>query len=83
MPDPKTNSRLTGLRDLSPSARLQAVADAANLSVEDQAALAGNALPDALADGMIENVIGTFELPLGVATNTRRKASGSSRNSRA
>ena len=26
-------------------------------------------LPIALANGMIENVIGTFELPIGIATN--------------
>ncbi|MEM7290008.1 MAG: 3-hydroxy-3-methylglutaryl-CoA reductase, partial [Pseudomonadota bacterium] len=31
--------------------------------------LQGGALPADLADGMIENVIGTFELPIGVATN--------------
>ena len=61
-----TNSRLTGMRDLTPKERLQTVAHVTNADV---AALGGGVLGDQLADGMIENVIGTFELPLGVATN--------------
>ncbi|MEW7008442.1 hydroxymethylglutaryl-CoA reductase, degradative [Lentilitoribacter sp. EG35] len=61
-----TNSRLEGLRDLMPNERLQTVAQAANTDI---AALGGNVLGDQLANGMIENVIGKFELPLGVATN--------------
>lgn len=60
-------SRIAGLRDLPPDSRRTRVAQAAGL--EDDAALAGGALPLERADGMIENVIGTFELPLGVATN--------------
>ncbi|MGB0849043.1 MAG: hypothetical protein ACPGSM_20085 [Thiolinea sp.] len=35
----------------------------------DITALRGDVLNDQLADGMIENMIGHFELPLGVATN--------------
>ena len=35
----------------------------------DITALRGDVLNDQLADGMIENVIGHFELPLEVATN--------------
>ncbi len=69
MPRIKT-SRLTGLRGMTPADRRAAVATAAGLDAQDVAALAGaGALPEARADGMIENVIGTFELPLGVATN--------------
>ncbi len=62
----RTNSRLEGLRDLTPKERLQTVAQATNTDI---AALGGNVLGDQLANGMIENVIGKFELPLGVATN--------------
>lgn len=55
---------------MTPAARRIAVADAAGLSTEDRTVLAGaGALPEYVADGMIENVIGTFELPLAVATN--------------
>ena len=46
------------------------IARAAQLSPEQSASLAGvAALPLPTADGMIENVIGRFELPLGIATN--------------
>jgi hydroxymethylglutaryl-CoA reductase len=70
MPIPETKtSRLQGLRHMTPEARREAVCKAANLGPQDRATLTGNALPVSLADGMIENVIGTFELPLGVATN--------------
>ena len=63
-------SRLSGLRDLSPVERFEVVCGAAGKSVEALACLGeGEALPLALADGMIENVIGRFEMPLGVAAN--------------
>ncbi|WP_037112940.1 hydroxymethylglutaryl-CoA reductase, degradative [Pseudorhizobium marinum] len=64
------NSRLEGLRNLTPQQRWQQVVEAVGLS-EDEAALLAKpgALPLETADGMIENVIGTFELPMGVATN--------------
>ena len=64
------NSRLEGLRDLTPAQRWERVVEAAGLSAQDAALLAGpGALPLATADGMIENVVGTFELPLGIAAN--------------
>ncbi len=64
------NSRIGGLRSLSPEDRMAAIAEAADLGADDCAALAGrDMLPMAVADGMIENVVGKFELPLGVATN--------------
>ncbi|MBU1312914.1 MAG: hydroxymethylglutaryl-CoA reductase, degradative [Alphaproteobacteria bacterium] len=64
------NSRLEGLRNLTPQQRWQQVVEAVGLS-EDEAALLAQpgALPLETADGMIENVIGTFELPMGVAAN--------------
>ncbi len=65
-----TDSRLPAFRTLAPAERLQQLAAAASLSAEDIALLARpGALPLALADGMIENVVGTFELPFGVAAN--------------
>nr|WP_315529434.1 hydroxymethylglutaryl-CoA reductase, degradative [uncultured Achromobacter sp.] len=64
------DSRLPNFRALTPAQRLAAIADAATLTPEEQQLLAR---PGALgldrADGMIENVIGAFELPLGVAGN--------------
>jgi len=63
-------SRIEGLRNLSPSQRLHKIANAASLSRQSAEALRGDgALSLEIADGMIENVIGVFELPLGVATN--------------
>lgn len=64
------DSRLPNFRALTPVQRLQEVGRAAGLPPEDMALLAKpGALALALADGMIENVIGTFELPMGVAAN--------------
>lgn len=64
------DSRLPNFRALTPAQRLTAIADAAALTPAERALLAQ---PGALgldrADGMIENVIGSFELPLGVAGN--------------
>ena len=66
----KTSSVLKGLRALDPNARRAAVVQAAGLDQSDSAVLSGaDILPLQLADGMIENVIGKFEIPLGVATN--------------
>lgn len=64
------NSRIKNLRSMTPQDRIEAVARATDMSNEDQRVLSGaDVLPIALADGMIENVIGKFELPLGIATN--------------
>ncbi|MEJ5903031.1 hydroxymethylglutaryl-CoA reductase, degradative [Ochrobactrum teleogrylli] len=63
------NSRLENMRNLSPAARLVKVADAVSLSNEEADVFSHAGLPVDLANGMIENVIGVFELPIGVATN--------------
>ncbi len=63
------NSRLENMRNLSPAERLEKLAEATGIDTATAARLAGDALPIDLANGMIENVIGKFELPLGVATN--------------
>ncbi|CDX32116.1 3-hydroxy-3-methylglutaryl-coenzyme A reductase [Mesorhizobium plurifarium] len=66
---PSVNSRLENLRNLAPTQRLARVADAVALTEVERATFGPGGLPLTLADGMIENVIGTFELPIGVATN--------------
>ena len=64
------SSQLPGFRDLSPSERLEVLRQQFGLSEEDTALLRDQgALPMDIADGMIENVIGKFELPLGLAGN--------------
>ncbi len=64
------SSRIPGFYRLSPEERLEKVRELANLSDEEAEAIARHgSLSIAQADRMIENVIGTFELPLGIATN--------------
>lgn len=66
----KINSRIANFRGLDPAERRAVVCKASGLDAEDERALAGeDALSVSLANGMIENVIGKFELPLGVAGN--------------
>ncbi|MCH1616429.1 MAG: hydroxymethylglutaryl-CoA reductase, degradative [Candidatus Poseidonia sp.] len=67
---PVENSRVKGLYKLTVEERRNLVADAANLSKDHVAALAKHGeLDETAADRMIENVIGTMSLPVGVATN--------------
>jgi hydroxymethylglutaryl-CoA reductase len=65
------NSRLGGFYQLNPLERLKMVKSFDGLSDEDLRQLHGGngALTVERADKMIENVVGTFNLPLGVATN--------------
>ena len=66
---PVDNSRLKGFYKLDVEERRQRIAELAGLTEEQVAALAANGeLDDAAADRMIENVIGTMSLPVGVAT---------------
>jgi hydroxymethylglutaryl-CoA reductase len=66
------DSRLPNFRALTPAQRLEHVAHAASLSAKEAALLADpQALSLDVANGMIENLIGTFQLPLGVAGNFR------------
>ncbi|MEP5153362.1 hydroxymethylglutaryl-CoA reductase, degradative [Planktotalea sp.] len=63
-------AKLSGLRHLSPSERFANICKASGIEQTELTALSdASALPMPLADGMIENVIGHFELPLGIATN--------------
>ena len=64
------DSRIPNFRALAPAQRLQHLARAASLAADETALLqAPGALGVERANGMVENVIGTFELPLGVAGN--------------
>lgn len=64
-------SRIEGFYRLDPLERRARVREFAQLDDATTAALAGGQLGLAKADKMIENVVGSYELPLGVATNFR------------
>ena len=67
---PVENSRLKGFYKLSVKERREKVAELANLNQEAIDALAATGeLSEAAADRIIENVIGTLALPVGIATN--------------
>ncbi|MDP3547563.1 MAG: hydroxymethylglutaryl-CoA reductase, degradative, partial [Phreatobacter sp.] len=56
--------------NLEPAERIAMLSGAVGLTEAEQALLSSpGALPLNRANGMIENVVGTFELPFGVATN--------------
>lgn len=65
------NSRLQGFYQLNPHERLNAVKSFDGLDQRDILALRGGdtVLTVDRADKMIENVVGTFNLPMGIATN--------------
>ncbi len=62
-------SRFPGFYKLTLAERVSKIADWADLSVEEAAVLNGGGLQPQQADMMIENALGTFELPLGAACN--------------
>ncbi|MFC3052253.1 hydroxymethylglutaryl-CoA reductase, degradative [Kordiimonas pumila] len=63
-------SHIINMRHMEPAERLAAVCTAAHLGQQEGAFFSGEGvLPLHIANGMIENVIGKFELPLGIATN--------------
>ena len=67
---PVENSRFKGFFRKSVEERRQAIAEAANLESKHTDALATYGdLDEEAANRMIENVIGTMSLPVGVATN--------------
>ena len=64
------SSVLKNIKELLPQKRLEAIRTVFDGNSDFLNAMKGEgSLPLRLADGMIENVIGRFELPLGVATN--------------
>jgi hydroxymethylglutaryl-CoA reductase len=62
------SSHISGFYNLSPTERQRAVAEWAAIPPE-QSALMENSLTLDRADKMVENVVGTVALPMGVATN--------------
>jgi hydroxymethylglutaryl-CoA reductase len=65
-----TDSRLPNFRALSPSQRFEHIVKIANLTDEEAALVTQpGALGVERANGMVENVIGTFELPFGIGGN--------------
>jgi hydroxymethylglutaryl-CoA reductase len=66
----KKTSQISGFYKLTPKERMQYVKDFADLTDKEVEILQETgALEMELADRMIENVIGTFPLPLGIAMN--------------
>jgi hydroxymethylglutaryl-CoA reductase len=66
----KKTSKISGFYKLTPEERIQHVKDFADLTEEEVKILQSTgSLKLELADRMIENVIGTFPLPLGIAMN--------------
>lgn len=64
------NSKLSNFRKLTVQQRVEDILERAGLSNQQAELLTKDgALPMALANGMIENVIAKFELPMGVAAN--------------
>jgi len=64
------NSRLPGFYKLTPDERLAALSTASNLSADNFACVrAADEAVLGMADHMIENVIGTMAIPLGIAAN--------------
>ena len=63
------SSRISGFYKKSVGERVDIVAEWAGLSAEEKEVLAGQGLQTEQADLMIENVVGTYALPLGIGTN--------------
>lgn len=63
------SSRLPDFYRLSVAERVARVAEWAGLTATEQAILLGEGLSHGQASLMIENVVGTYELPLGIAAN--------------
>ncbi len=66
------SSRIEGFYKQSMADRLRTVKEFADLTDEDILALAGTGgLDSSIPDKMVENAIGSFQLPLGIAVNFR------------
>jgi len=65
------SSRLPGFYKTSLAERRRLLLEAAGLPADAFAAVDPGALPLEVADGMIENVVGTYALPFAVAVNFR------------
>jgi hydroxymethylglutaryl-CoA reductase len=65
------SSRIPGFYRLRLAERRRRLAQAAGIGADAMAALESGGLDEAAADGMIENVVGRYALPLGIALNFR------------
>ena len=63
------DSRMPGFHRLTPKERREKLSEVAGLTEEHLKAWESGTLDMGIADRMIENVIGTYSLPIGVATN--------------
>lgn len=63
-----TTSRLPGFGTLAPETRMERLVELCGFSAEEGATLQA-ALDLSLADRMVENAVGAFAVPLGIATN--------------
>jgi hydroxymethylglutaryl-CoA reductase len=63
------SSRLPGFYKLDPDSRIARALEAAGLDPALAACWRDGGLPLDLADRMIENVVGTFRMPVGLAVN--------------
>jgi hydroxymethylglutaryl-CoA reductase len=66
-----TSSRMPGFYNKTLSERLQEIVEQSGLSQEEAAAFSTSGLNPDGADHMIENVVGLYSLPIGIATNFR------------
>lgn len=67
---PVNNSRIPGLYNKSVDQRKEAISQTTGISIEELSVFdAEKGLTREKADNMIENVIGTMSLPVGIATN--------------
>tara|TARA_A100001234_G_scaffold40577_1_gene32820 strand:- start:22000 stop:23349 length:1350 start_codon:yes stop_codon:yes gene_type:complete len=66
---PIEDSRMPGFHRLTPNERREKLAEVAGLTKEHVDAWESGILEMGIADRMIENVVGTYSLPIGVATN--------------
>jgi len=67
----KQNSTISGFYKLSLTERHEILSTSGLLNAQELAALENGGLSAKSADPMIENVVGTFNLPLGIALNFR------------
>lgn len=67
----KKTSKLPGFHSLEMNERLKIIKGYANLTDEEVKLLKSGSSLNPIADKMIENVIGTTQIPVGIATNFR------------
>jgi len=65
------SSRIEGFYKLPIAERVRIVKDFAGLTDDEAKALTGASVDPTIADRMVENAVGSFPLPLGIATNFR------------